>query len=117
MEDWRWHILFRTIVSCGGKLATIVIDGGSISKEAIDKLGLKEKHPKPYIVAWVGDQRAKIDSRCLVKLRLGNDTEVWCDVMPMAAATIILGRLLLFDQRVITFGMQTPIPFILVDWF
>ncbi|CAL8155920.1 unnamed protein product [Prunus armeniaca] len=108
-EDWRRHNIFRTRVQCGGKVCNVILDGGSseniISKEAVEKLKLPiEKHPNPYKVAWFRKgNEVPVTSRCLVKFTIGNtiDDEVWCDVVPMDACHILLGRPWLFDKDMI----------------
>lgn len=78
----------------------MVIDGGScenlVSDIMVDKLNLKrEKHPNPYRVSWIKKKNTvTIDKRCLVNFSIGKSykDEVWCDVIPMDACHILLGR-------------------------
>ena len=78
----------------------VIIDGGScenmVSREMVEKLGLQcEKHPHPYHIAWFKKgNEVTIDKRCLVKFTIGKfyKDEIWCDVIPMAAYHILLGR-------------------------
>ena len=52
--------LFRTRCKCEDKCCDVIIDGGSIdnlvSEKMVTKLNLKrQKHPRPYCIAWVQD--------------------------------------------------------------
>lgn len=84
----------------------MILDGGSseniISKEAVEKLKLPtEKHPHPYKVTWFHKgNEVPINTRCLVNFTMGHNIsdEVWCDVVPMDACHILLGRPLLYDK-------------------
>ncbi|RVX15355.1 Retrovirus-related Pol polyprotein from transposon 297 [Vitis vinifera] len=105
-EDWRRTSIFQTRVACQGRLCTLIIDGGSCSnlasEELVEKLNLKtEDHPNPYQIAWVNDASILVSSRCLVTFNFSNNFElsVWCDVLPMKVAHIMLGKPWLFDER------------------
>lgn len=108
-EDWRWRSIFRTRVLCEGKVCNLILDGDSteniISKEAVEKLKLPmEKHPNPYKISWFQKgNEVPVTSRCLVKFNMGNtvDDEAWCDVIPMDACHILLGRPWLFDKNMV----------------
>ncbi|XP_020084894.1 uncharacterized protein LOC109707772 [Ananas comosus] len=105
-DDWRRHNIFHTRVLCGGKVCNVILDGGSseniISKEAVEKLKLPtEKHPHPYKVTWFHKgNEVPINTRCLVNFTMGHNIsdEVWCDVVPMDACHILLGRPWLYDK-------------------
>lgn len=61
----------------------------------VEKLGLKTiPHPKPYKLEWLtenGDLR--IDKQILITFSIGKYVdEVLCDVVPMEAAHILLGK-------------------------
>ncbi|KAJ9698825.1 hypothetical protein PVL29_007754 [Vitis rotundifolia] len=106
-EDWRRTSIFQTHVACQGRLCTLIIDGGSCSnlasKELVEKLNLKtEDHPNPHQIAWVNETSILVSSRCLVTFNFSNNFELsaWCDVLPMKAAHIMLGRPWLFYERV-----------------
>ncbi|KAH7567997.1 hypothetical protein JRO89_XS07G0210700 [Xanthoceras sorbifolium] len=108
-EDWRTHNIFRTRVFCNGKVCNDILDGGSseniVSKEAVEKLKLPVvEHPTPYKVAWFRKgNEVPVTSCCLVKFNMGNDLEeeAWCDVAPIDACHILLGRPWLYDKDVV----------------
>ena len=81
--------------------------GGScenvVSNTMVEKLGLNtEDHPQPYKLSWFKKgSDVKVSKRCLVKFSIGKKytDEVWCDVVPMDACHILLGRPWQFDRR------------------
>ena len=85
----------------------MIIDGGScmnmVSTEFVEKLGLATtKQPKPYKLQWLNDTReVKVTRQCNVPftIKIHND-EVECNVVPMQAGHILLGRLWQFDRPV-----------------
>ncbi|GAV74628.1 zf-CCHC domain-containing protein/Asp_protease_2 domain-containing protein [Cephalotus follicularis] len=82
------------------KTCNVIIDGGScenmVSETMAEKLGLKtEKHPRPHKLLWFRKgNEVKVDKRCLVQFSIGQKyhDELWCDVVPMDAFHMLLGR-------------------------
>ena len=77
----------------------MIIDGGSYTNVAstslVKKLNLKTlKHPRPYKLQWLNDcGEVKINKQVLVSFSIGRyKDEVLCDVVPMHAGHILLGR-------------------------
>jgi len=106
-DDWLRTNIFHTRVEHKGKALNLIIDSGSgmnvISQEAVTKLKCPvERHPKPYKVSWVDDTSIPVKHRCLISFSLGKRyrDSVWCDVIPMKACHILLGRPWLYDRRV-----------------
>ncbi|GJX91372.1 reverse transcriptase domain-containing protein [Tanacetum coccineum] len=91
-----------------GKVCTVIIDGGScenmVSTTMVEKLGLPiQNHPDPYQLTWLKKGNlVKVTHRCLVHFSIGNKytDELWCEVIPMDACHILLGRPWLYDRRV-----------------
>lgn len=83
-----------------GKVCTIIIDGGScenmVAQLMVDKLGLKVvDHPDPYQLTWLKRGNVvKVKHKCLVQFSIGTRyaDEVWCEVIPMDACHVLLGR-------------------------
>ncbi|GJS12981.1 RNA-directed DNA polymerase [Tanacetum coccineum] len=106
-ESWLRHNIFHTRCTCEGKICNVIIDGGScenvVSDTMVSKLGLKtEHHPHPYTLSWFRKgNEVKVSKRCLVKFSIGKKykDEVWCDVVPMDACHILLGRPWQFDLK------------------
>ncbi|GJW84127.1 putative nucleotidyltransferase, ribonuclease H [Tanacetum coccineum] len=93
-DDWLKHGIF-------------VVDPGScdnlISEEAVQKLGLKiENRPKPYMLQWLKKGgEVTISKRVLVAFSVGTTYKdnVWCDVVPMNACHLLLGRPWEYDRN------------------
>ncbi|KAJ0967944.1 hypothetical protein J5N97_024861 [Dioscorea zingiberensis] len=109
-DDWQRTTIFHTFLKCGDKVCKLVIDGGSsmnvVSTTGVARLKLTpEPHPQPYRVAWVDKTSLPVSQRCLVPLQMGNYSDkVWCDVLPMDIAHILLGRPWLYDLDVTHHG-------------
>ncbi|KAK1550657.1 hypothetical protein Q3G72_022551 [Acer saccharum] len=68
----------------------------------VNKLGLPTMlHPKPYKLQWLNDSgEVRVTKQVLVAFRIGKyEDEVLCDVVPMHATHILLGRPWQFDRR------------------
>ncbi|XP_074278613.1 uncharacterized protein LOC141602205 [Silene latifolia] len=99
--------IFHTRCKVHSKICNLIIDSGSctnvVSKELVDELKLQTKnHNKPYKLHWLnGDNGIQVRKQALVSLSLGpyND-DIWCDVIPMSACHILLGRPWQFDRKV-----------------
>ena len=78
----------------------MIIDGGSCTNAAstllVDKLNLPTlKHPRPYNLQCLNDYgEVRVTKQVLVSFSMGKYVdEVLCDVVPMQACHILLGRL------------------------
>ena len=69
---------FCTRCKCEDKCCDMIIDGGStdnlVSEKMVTKLNLKrQKHPRPYRIAWVqDDHKVMVNMYCLVKFKIGS---------------------------------------------
>jgi hypothetical protein len=106
-EDWLRNNIFHTQVEHKGRALNLIIDNGSgmniISKEAVRKLQLPvEEHPHLYKLSWVDNTSIPVKHRCSLSFSLGRMYEdtLWCDVIPMHACHVLLGRPWLYDRRV-----------------
>ncbi|XP_071708258.1 uncharacterized protein [Rutidosis leptorrhynchoides] len=105
--SWLRNNIFRTKVNTKGKVCSMIIDGGScenvVSTEMVEKLGLQVvDHPEPYQLTWLKhSSNVKVNKRCLVQFSIGNkyNDEVWCEVIPMDACHLLLGRPWQFDRK------------------
>ncbi|GAV68721.1 hypothetical protein CFOL_v3_12224 [Cephalotus follicularis] len=109
-DDWGRTNIFHTYTKIGDVSNKVSIDGGScmnvVSKGAVTQMNLKpEPHPQPYKVAWVDNISMSLTERCLVPVMLGAyQDHIWCDVLPMIVAHILLGRPWLYDQDMTYYG-------------
>jgi len=68
--------IFNTRCTIGGKVCSLIIDGGScanvVSKTVVEKLKLEViLHPKPYTIQWLNQGKGiHISSRCLIPLSI-----------------------------------------------
>ncbi|GJV00992.1 RNA-directed DNA polymerase [Tanacetum coccineum] len=116
---WLRNYIFRTKCTSKGKICDMIIDGSScenvVSTYMVEKLGMKtEDHPKPYQLTWLKNgNTVKVSKRCLVQFSIGKNykDEVWCEVIPMDAAHILLGRLWHFDRKTKHDGFQNTYSF------
>ncbi|KAF7814914.1 Transposon Ty3-G Gag-Pol polyprotein [Senna tora] len=110
--------IFHTRCLIMGKMCSMIIDGGSCADVAsttlIDKLGLKcEKHSAPYRLQWLNDSgKVKVTKQVVIAFSIGKyEDEVICDVVPMQASHLLLGRPWQFDRRVVHDGYKNRYSF------
>lgn len=94
----RWS-LFQTECTIKEKACKLIIDGGSytnaISKDLVHALGLSAwRHPKLNYMEWLYNSgRLKITHKVCVSSAIGSCiNKVDCDVVPMDACHLLLGR-------------------------
>ncbi|XP_074303260.1 uncharacterized protein LOC141637712 [Silene latifolia] len=106
-ENEQWEQIFHTRCKVHRKICNLIIDSGScanvVARDLVDELKLQTKdRVKPYKLHWLnGENGIQVKKQALVSLSLGpyND-EVWCDIIPMNACHILLGRPWQFDRKV-----------------
>ncbi|XP_056857156.1 uncharacterized protein LOC130506520 [Raphanus sativus] len=99
--------LFYTRCMVQGKICSLIIDGGSCvnvaSETVVKKLGLStQKHPKPYRLQWLNEKgEMRVSTQVSIPLSIGRyEDEILCDVIPMEASHILLGRPWQYDRKV-----------------
>ncbi|XP_010485042.1 PREDICTED: uncharacterized protein LOC104763360 [Camelina sativa] len=99
VEHEQRENLFHTRCHVRDKVCCLIIDGWSCTNVAsetmVKKLGLTtEKHPNPYKLQWLNDDgEMKVSIQVKVPIVIGKyEDEVLCDVLPMEASHILLGR-------------------------
>ncbi|XP_035541481.1 uncharacterized protein LOC118344569, partial [Juglans regia] len=104
-EQQRENI-FHTRCHVNNKVCSMIIDGGSCTNVAsttlVEKLNLPTlKHSRPYKLQWLNDcGEVRVDKQVLVTFSIGKyQDEVLCDVVPMHAGHILLGRPWQYDRR------------------
>jgi hypothetical protein len=118
MEQQRENI-FHTRCYVNNKVCSMIIDGGSCTNVAsttlVEKLSLPLlKHPRPYKLQWLNEcGEVKVNKQVLVAFTIGRySDEVLCDVGPMHAGHILLGRPWQYDRRVIHDGFTKMYNFV-----
>ncbi|KAF7807183.1 Aspartic peptidase domain containing protein [Senna tora] len=98
--------IFRTHCRVKNKVCRLIIDGGSVTKVAsttmVEKLNLLTvRHPRPYKLQWsIECGEIKVDKQVLVSFSIGKYCdEILCDVVPMHAGHILLGRPWELDRK------------------
>ncbi|XP_010445703.1 PREDICTED: uncharacterized protein LOC104774097 [Camelina sativa] len=122
-ESWLRTNIFRSTCTIRGKFCKLIIDSGSctniISEEAVQKLDLfTEPHPCPYRLAWLNStSEIRISRRCHVPFSIGVNYKdmVCCDILPMDACHILLGRPWQYDRRVYHDGFTNTYAFTFED--
>ena len=112
--------LFHTRCQVHRKVCSMIIDGGSCcnvaSTELVQKLSLPTfKHHRPYKLQWLNEcGELKVTKQVKVFFSIGRyKDEVLCDVVPMKACHILLGRPWQFDRQVTHDGFQNRYSFVL----
>ncbi|XP_056852639.1 LOW QUALITY PROTEIN: uncharacterized protein LOC108835624 [Raphanus sativus] len=75
----------------------------------VKKLGLKvQKHPRPYRLQWLNEEgEMRVSNQVLIPIAIGRyEDEILCDILPMEASHILLGRPWQFDRRVVHDGFS-----------
>jgi hypothetical protein len=105
-EPNQCHNLFHTKGVVKDRCVRIIIDGGSCnnlaSLEMVEKLSITTcPHPRPYYIQWFNNSgKVKVTRSVRVHFSIvAYDDYVECDVVPMQACALLLGRPLQFDRN------------------
>nr|KYP34027.1 hypothetical protein KK1_045063 [Cajanus cajan] len=110
--------IFHTRCNISNKACSLIVDSGSwcncCSTRMVEKLGLTTTpHPKPYQLHWLNDDGDMVvNQQVEVEFSIGNyQDKVKCDVVPMEACHILLGRPWQFDKQTHHDGLTNKITF------
>ncbi|KAL6176103.1 hypothetical protein ACLB2K_052739 [Fragaria x ananassa] len=106
-SEWLRHNIFHTKCTLNGNVCSFIIDSGScenfVSQHMVDKLSLATtRRPKSYKLSWFKKGNdVVVNQRCLVSFCIGTRYKdlQWCDVAPMDACHLLLGRPWQYDKR------------------
>jgi hypothetical protein len=118
-ENGQRHNLSNTQGMIKDKLCCIIVDNGSCnniaSQELVDRLELKPRcHPSPYKMQWLNNCGALRVSHVVndpFSVEKYND-HMECNVVPMQACQLLLGRPWLYDRDVQIFGRTNKLSFL-----
>ncbi|XP_031398471.1 uncharacterized protein LOC116209047 [Punica granatum] len=118
-DELQRENIFYTRCHVKDRVCGLIIDGGSTvnvaSKLMVEKLGLStQKHPRPYRLQWLNESgELKVTKQVLISFSIGKyHDEVLCDVVPMIASHLLLGRPWQFDRRTTHDGYKNRYSFI-----
>jgi len=116
-ESQRENI-FHTRCFINDKLCSLIVDEDSCANVAstivVDKFGLSTiSHAKPYKLQWLSEEgEIIVNKQVLIAFSIGKyKDEVLCDVVPMEATHVLLGRPWQFDIKTIHDGLTKKITF------
>ena len=118
-EQNQRHTLFQTKCVIKERSCRVIIDGGSCnnlaSAEMVEKLSLSTKpHPQPYYIQWLNSSgKVKVTRLVRVEFAIGSyHDSIDCDVVPMQACSMLLGRPWQFDKDSLHFGKTNQYSFV-----
>ncbi len=119
-HDQQRHNIFHTKCRVMDKVCLTIIDPGSCTNVAssylVDNLKLPTiKHPTPYRLQWLNDcGNLRVTRQVNVPFSIGKyEDEVLCDVVPMEASHLLLGRPWGYDRRVKHDGYTNKYSFVM----
>ena len=105
--------IFQTRCYVQSKVCGLIIDSRSCvnvcSTTLVSKLNLSTvKHAKPYRLQWLNDSgEVKVTKQVVLPFSIGKYVdEVLCDVVPMQASHILLGRPWQYDRKAVHDGVR-----------
>jgi hypothetical protein len=118
-EQNQCHTLFQMKCVIKERSCRVIVDGGSCnnlpSAEMVEKLSLATKsHPQPYYIHWLNNSRnLKVKQLVRVEFAIGTyHDSIDCDVVPMQACSMLLGRPWQFDKNSLHFGTTNQFSFV-----
>jgi len=118
LDDTIRENIFHTRCLINTKLCSLIIDEGSCTNVAstrvVEKLALPTiSHTKPYKLQWLSAEgEIMVNKHVLINFAIGKyKDEILCDVVPMEATHVRLGRPWQYDRHVLHDGLSNTISF------
>jgi hypothetical protein len=112
------HNLFQTFFVIKDRRARVIIDGGSyknlVSSDLVKKLSFPTRpRPHPYHIQWFNDTgKVKVTQTVHVHFSIGIYSDYAdCDVVPMEACSLLLGRPWEYDNDALHHGRSNTYTF------
>ncbi|XP_071921799.1 uncharacterized protein [Coffea arabica] len=111
--------IFYTRCHVKGRVCSLIIDAGSCTNVAstlmVNHLSLPTlRHPSPHHLQWLNESGdVKVTKQVVVPFRIGKyEDNVLCDVVPMQASHILLGRPWQYDKKTTHDGFTNKYSFL-----
>ncbi|KAL3566434.1 hypothetical protein D5086_031849 [Populus alba] len=111
--DQQRENIFHTRCHIQNKVCSMIIDGGSCANVSSDTLVKKLnlsciKHTRPYRLQWLNEcGEVRVTKQVLIAFAIEKySDEILCDVVPMHASHLLLGRPWQFDRKAIHDGFR-----------
>ncbi|KAK9704714.1 hypothetical protein RND81_07G006900 [Saponaria officinalis] len=119
LETDQRQQIFRSRCTIKGRVCNLIIDRGSCTNVAsstlIEKLSLPTlDHPNPYKLRWLNKGvEVRVDKQSLVPFSIGKNyvDEALCDILPMDACHLLLGRPWEYDRDSVHHGKDNTYTF------
>ncbi|XP_074304891.1 uncharacterized protein LOC141639743 [Silene latifolia] len=119
LEESQRQQIFQSRCTIQGRVCHLIIDGGSCANVAsttlIEKLKLPTReHQHPYKIRWLSQgSEIAVNEQALISFSIGQayTDEVMCDIIPMDACHILLGRPWEFDRSIVHHGRNNTYSF------
>jgi len=118
LDDTQRENIFHSRCLITNKLCSLIIVGGSCTNVAstrvVEKLALPTiSYTKPYKLQWLSTKgESMVNKQVLINFAIGKyKDEVLCDVVPMEATHVLLGRPWQYDIHVLHDGLSNTMSF------
>ncbi|XP_071920643.1 uncharacterized protein [Coffea arabica] len=119
-DDLQRTNIFHTRCKIGNEVCLMIIDSGSctncVAADFVEQKHLPwTYHPQPYRLSWLNDGgEVKVTKQALIAFSIGRyKDQVLCDIIPMQASHVLLGRPWEYDRQADHIGLTNKYKFIM----